>query len=186
MLVVALGVPLFVFVQIWQFVGSLTSLLGLHFSSYPGLNTGIALMILLVIVCLLGWTFKFKVFRVGFDWLMNKVPLASTVAKFIPKNEELEFLSRGDMKEIRFEISPGVWLLGLVTCKIERRKRKYLRIYVATCPLPLTGNLLEVDQETCRHEYTGGGADDYFAMVASFGVRSHNRPIPEADGDSRA
>lgn len=172
MLVVAVGVPIFVFVQIWGVIGWIAGVIGLQFIKVVFWNTAIYMVILIAITCLIGWTFKFKFFRLCFDWLMEKIPLASTIAKFIPKHEELEILTDSKLKEVRVEITPGFWLTGLVTKKIKRGGRDFLRVYVATCPVPLTGNLIEVDPEIHQVEYTGGGADDYSALVASFGVRS--------------
>ncbi len=172
MMAIALGVPLFVLSEAWSLVARLAEAIGFQFLANPNFNICVYLVIVLALICLAGRIFKFKFFRMCFDWLMAKIPLASTIAKFIPKNEELEILSDGNLKEARVEIYPGAWVTGLVTNKFRYLGRNYIRIVSLHSPLPFTGAILDIDPEKCDVVYTGRGVAEYFAMVVSFGARS--------------
>lgn len=172
MMVIALGIPLFVLFEVWGLVVKVASMVGFQFFVNANLNATIYLLILIVLTCLAGWIFKFKFFRMCFDWLMAKLPLASTISKFIPKNEELEILSDGNLKEAMVEIYPGVWITGLVTNKPKHFGKNFVRIVALHSPLPFTGNILDVDTTMCKVIYTGRGVAEYFAMTVSFGARS--------------
>lgn len=154
-MVIALGIPIFILMEVWDLVVWTSRAIGWQFVANQNLNSAIYFAILLALVCLIGWIFKFRFFRMCFDWVAEKIPILSTAAKFIPKNEELEILSKGNLKEAMVQIYPGVWIIGLVTKKLRHFNRDFLRIISLHSPTPLTGAILDVDVSSREVVYTG-------------------------------
>lgn len=189
MMAITLGIPAFILKEVWDLVVWISQAIGWQLFVNPNLNSAVYLVILMVFLCVIGWIFKFRFFRMCFDWFTAKVPGLSTIAKFIPRNEELEILSSGALKEAMVQLYPGVWAVGLVTKpNLKRFGRDFIRIVSLHSPLPFTGALLEidvsnkevvytgseleVDLDKCKVFYTGEGVEEYFAMVISLGARS--------------
>lgn len=175
MVFLVLGIPAYVAFQIWGGVESLS----LRFTITPFrnqiANTSVCLLALAVVACIVGATFKFRLFRSAFDWFTEKVPLVSTVAKFIPKNDELEILTDKSIKEVVIRISrdPEIWVRGLAIKTWMAGGRKWVRVYIASCPVPFTGYCpIELEWDDTVIKYTGHDAAHYSALVMSFGIRS--------------
>ncbi len=181
MVFLVLGIPAYITYKIWEGVSSFSAWLGIMPFKNPVVNTAVYVLALIIVACAVGAIFKFKLFRTAFDWFTEKVPLVSTVAKFIPKNDELEILTDKSIKEVVIKVSrdPEIWIRGLAVKTWMSCGKKWVRIYVASCPIPFTGYCpIEMEwNETCIR-YTGHDAAHYSALVMSFGIRSDNHKNP--------
>lgn len=165
-----LGIPLFLFFQVWNFAAWVAEVVIWKVSANPTLNSAFYLLIILMVICILGWVFRVKIFRDLIDAIMSRVPIASTILKFIPTNEEMEGLFEGK-KEVRVRWLPGIWVRGIITKTWQEGGKKWHRIYFAGCPFPPGGYCFEVEDETLI-KVTGKDAGDYFANIMSYGTRS--------------
>lgn len=183
MVFLVIGIPAYVAFRVWESIGGFAAWLDFRFSKSATLNTAIYAAIFAAAATLVGAIFKFKLFRKAFDLFAEKVPLVSTVARFIPKHDELDIFSDKRIKEVVFLYSrdPHIWARGLVTKTWTNAEtgKKWVRVYVGSCPVPFTGYApFEMEWNDAAIRYTGRTAAEYSALVMSFGIRSDDSKKP--------
>ncbi|MDP1719272.1 MAG: DUF502 domain-containing protein [bacterium] len=175
--VIGFVIPLYILYQVWGLVIWISKVVGVIFFSNPILNTLVYALTLTALVCLVGWAFKFKFFRICFEWIKAKIPIVSTILKFIPSNEELELLTSDKVEEVMVQIYPGsgIWVAGLLTNE-EALKifggKKFVTIWIPHGPIWLTGSMFKVERDVAEIKFTGARASDFLVAVSTCGARS--------------
>lgn len=167
-----------VFSKGWEVAKLISSWVDLKIFEKEVFNTAIYFLLVLVALCFVGAVLKVKVLRA----FMSNVPVISTVMKFLPKGDEIDNLTDGGIKEVRITIAEvrglKICARGLITKTWKEGGKAWIRVYVASCPLPMTGYLIEMEFDPAIVEYTGRRSDEYTAMVMSFGIRSNEKENP--------
>lgn len=120
-------------------------------------------------ICLVGWILGKPMFRGVFDSLLAQLPIVSWFHKFIPSSEQLEEFKKGKYSEVRVEIHPGIFVRGILVKEWMEGGVSWCRVLVPTTPVPMTGNLIEVERS--KAIITGRSADELFRTYLSLGMK---------------
>lgn len=139
---VPFGVLVVIVVSIWNF----TTAWGWHFLGNRFLNFLINLSLLLALVCVLGFIFQRPSLKNFIDSIFKNLPIVSWFFEFFPSGDQLERFKTGSYPEVIVEISPGIYFRGIIVKEIVVAEKELYRVLLPTTPVPMTGNLLEVEK----------------------------------------
>ncbi len=163
------AMPLMVLGMILDYIFGIAIDNGHLFVENKLLNLTLNCFVVLVALCLIGWALDKPVLRRLFDSLLARLPIISWLHKFIPSSEQLEKFKSGSYLEVKVEICPGIFFRGVLIKEWEEDNQLWCRILVPTTPVPITGNLIEV--EKYKVKITGRKAEDLFRTYLSLGMK---------------
>lgn len=154
-----------VFVSVWNVVTGQ----GLKVLENNFLNFLINCAIASAALCLVGWVLEKPMFRGIFDSLFAALPVISWFHKFIPSSDQLEKFKSGSYSEVQVEICPEIFVRGILIKEWTEGDVSWCRVLVPTTPVPMTGNLIEVEKSKIL--ITGRSAEDLFRTYLSLGMK---------------
>ena len=174
---VVLGVLGFLCWKVWEGVAwvsiQLETAFYIRFAVNDILNNVAVLFIVSFMLTVIGWILGTKVFKVFQEKVLQRIPIIATFIKLIPKNGGgLDSVTDGRTgKEVLLHFSDGLNGIGLVTKQWTDPKtgNKVCNVYIACSPFPFTGYVFRCEDDERYITYTGRGATEYFATIASFG-----------------
>jgi len=143
--------PLFQADWIKQFFSVLPEIL------IPWIQALIGLAIIFIVISALGWlasNFLGKWFLGKFDWIMTKMPLASTVYTFVKGLiENLRVMRSGYFKKVVLVEYPrkGIWSIGFVSRDLTgaiqtSSDNESMAVFIPTSPNPTSGYIIVIDK----------------------------------------
>jgi uncharacterized membrane protein len=161
--------PLIVLVVVFVSVWNVAANWGFKFLENKFLDFLINCFIVSAGLCFVGWILEKPMFRGIFDSLFATLPIISWFHKFIPSSDQLEKFKSGSYSEARVEIYPGIFVRGILIREWPEGEVWWCRVLVPTTPVPMTGNLIEVEKS--KVVITGRTAEDLFRTYLSLGMK---------------
>ena len=145
-----------------ELASGVKSIFNLSFFANNNINAFIYLLIFLTLPFFIGGLFQIKIIRSFVDKIKQKLVKA---------------IKEISGKEVRFNATKAK-SRGVVTATwVDKNGEVWVGIYKAHVPAGVTGELFE--EKKSEVEFTDNTAQEYFANVMSFGVRSDkNKDLP--------